>query len=186
LGTPSALVLTNATGTPAAINLTNATALPKAALPTGSILQVVNGQSSTTITGNSLSYTSIGLSVSITPISASSKLFIMVSFNAYCQSNQAYDEAYAAFDIYNGSSSVAESGLTSRWGNSSQAGRIQADMNMQAFVNSSSTSSRTYTVRGKVQNASDYFYIAMPDYVYAPGAITINNTGNITIFEIAA
>lgn len=41
LGTPSTLVLTNATGTPSSINLANATNLPKAALPTGSVLQVV-------------------------------------------------------------------------------------------------------------------------------------------------
>src|ERR1043166_3714229 len=34
LGTPSLLVLTNATGTPSAINLTNATNLPSGALPT--------------------------------------------------------------------------------------------------------------------------------------------------------
>ena len=152
----------------------------------GNVLQVVNGSSSTQVTGTSTAYTSIGLSASITPSIATSKLLIIVSFNAYVETLQTIDEAYAAFDIYNGSSSIAESGITNRWGNSSSAGRIQADMNMHAYIDASSTSSRTYTVRGKVFNGSDYRYIAMPDFVYFSAALPINNTGHITILEIAA
>lgn len=181
--TDRTLTLPDNTGT---LLSSSAQGIPKSALPTGSVLQVVNAQSSTPVTGASTSYVSIGLSASITPISATSKLFIVVSFNAYVEVLQVYDEAYAAFDIYNGSSSIAESGLTNRWGNSSSSGRIQADMNMQAYINASNTSSRTYTVRGKLQSASDYRYIAMPSFVYSPGAINITNTGNITILEIAA
>lgn len=68
LGTPSTLVLTNATG------------LPKAALPAGSVLQVVSATKTDTFTTSSSSFTDItGLSVSITPTSSSSK--ILVTYN---------------------------------------------------------------------------------------------------------
>ena len=61
-------------GTPSAINLSNATALPKAALPAGTVLQVVSGTGfgGVTIGGTAASV----LSASITPTSTSSKILI--------------------------------------------------------------------------------------------------------------
>jgi len=67
-------------GTPSAINLTNATALPKAALPTGSTLQVVQTVKTDTFSTASSSFTDItGLSVSITPTSSSNKILVLYS-----------------------------------------------------------------------------------------------------------
>jgi hypothetical protein len=68
-------------GTPSALVLTNATALPKAALPTGSVLQVVQGTTTTTTTYSSAqTWTSMSsfLSASITPTSSSSKILIFL------------------------------------------------------------------------------------------------------------
>ena len=66
LGTPSTLVLTNATG------------LAAAALPAGSILQVVSTTKTDTFSVASVTFTDItGLSVSITPRSTSSKILIL-------------------------------------------------------------------------------------------------------------
>jgi hypothetical protein len=80
LGTPSALVLTNATGTPASINLSNATALPKTALPTGSVVNVANtfsvGPVSIANSGNGRVYADL-LTISYTPISASNKIILL-------------------------------------------------------------------------------------------------------------
>ena len=76
-GLTSPLSATNL-GTPSAINLSNATALPKAALPTGCILQVVQG--TTTTIGNNTSnssWVSTNLSASITPLSATSKILVL-------------------------------------------------------------------------------------------------------------
>ena len=87
LGTPSALVLTNATGTPSAINLSNATALPKAALPTGSVLQVVQSIKTDAQVFNAGStdqttFYEIGdLTLSITPRSASSKILLIAQMS---------------------------------------------------------------------------------------------------------
>jgi hypothetical protein len=68
LGTPSALVLTNATG------------LPRAALPTGSVLQVVQTTNTAAFTTTSTSYVTL-MTVSITPSSASNKVLITFGTN---------------------------------------------------------------------------------------------------------
>jgi hypothetical protein len=54
--------------------------IPKAALPTGSVLQVVSTTKTDTFTNSSTSFVDItGLSVSITPTSSSSKILVMYS-----------------------------------------------------------------------------------------------------------
>ena len=56
--------------------------IPKAALPTGSVLQVVSTTKTDTFTTTATSFTDItGLSVSITPTSASSKILVFVNVN---------------------------------------------------------------------------------------------------------
>lgn len=65
-------------GTPSAINLSNATALPKAALPTGSVLQVVQATSTTYYQTTSSTYQQTNLTTTITPTSATSKILVMV------------------------------------------------------------------------------------------------------------
>jgi hypothetical protein len=53
--------------------------IPKAALPTGSVLQVVNATYGTATTSSSASYSDTGLTASITPTSSSSKILVIVS-----------------------------------------------------------------------------------------------------------
>lgn len=53
--------------------------IPKAALPTGSVLQVVNATYSTQTSTNSSSKVATGLTATITPTSASSKILIIVT-----------------------------------------------------------------------------------------------------------
>jgi len=54
--------------------------IPKAALPTGSVLQVVQTYKTDSFSTNATSYTNVtGLSASITPTSATSKILVMVS-----------------------------------------------------------------------------------------------------------
>jgi hypothetical protein len=66
-------------GTPSAINLSNATALPKAALPSGSVLQILQNTTTANIITSSTSFVSTGFSQSITPISASNKVLININ-----------------------------------------------------------------------------------------------------------
>ncbi len=80
----SPVLTTPALGTPASGVLTNCTGVPAAALPAGSVLQVVSTTKSDTFTSSvSATFTDItGMSVSITPRSTSSK--ILVSFVLNC------------------------------------------------------------------------------------------------------
>jgi len=67
-------------GTPSALVLTNATALPKAALPTGSVVQVQNtfspGPVAIANSGSGRVYADL-LTISYTPISASNKIILL-------------------------------------------------------------------------------------------------------------
>jgi hypothetical protein len=69
-------------GTPSTLVLTNATSLPKAALPAGTVVQVVQyvipGSSYTTFTGFN---TNTQIQGSITPTSASSKILVTMNYN---------------------------------------------------------------------------------------------------------
>jgi len=55
--------------------------IPKAALPTGSVLQVVNATQSTEVSTSTNVYVDTGLSASITPIFSTSKILILISQN---------------------------------------------------------------------------------------------------------
>jgi hypothetical protein len=55
--------------------------IPKAALPTGSVLQVVNATYSTTVsTSDSGNYIDTGVTATITPTASSSKILVLVNF----------------------------------------------------------------------------------------------------------
>jgi hypothetical protein len=55
------------------------TGLAKASLPTGSVLQVVNATYATLVSSSSATYADTGLSATITPTSATSKILVFVS-----------------------------------------------------------------------------------------------------------
>ena len=74
---PSIVLNTPALGTPASGVLTNCTGVPAAALPAGSVLQVVSSTKSDTFSSATLGWLDVtGLSVSITPRSTSSKIMV--------------------------------------------------------------------------------------------------------------
>jgi len=58
--------------------LTNATALPKTALPSGSVLQVVQSVYRLTASSTSTTFASTGLTASITPTFSTSRILVMV------------------------------------------------------------------------------------------------------------
>jgi hypothetical protein len=79
---PSIVLTTPALGTPASGVLTNCTGVAAAALPSGSVLQVVQGSTDSQLAITSATYTDItGLSASITPRSASNKILVLYRIN---------------------------------------------------------------------------------------------------------
>jgi hypothetical protein len=75
----SPTLTTPALGTPSSLVLTNATGLTAASLPAGSILQVLSTAKTDTFSTASTTFTDVtGMSVTITPRSTSSKILIMV------------------------------------------------------------------------------------------------------------
>ena len=66
-----------ASGVPSASNITTGT-LPRAQLPTGSVLQVVNGTTSTLASSSSGTFVDTTLTATITPQFATSKILVIV------------------------------------------------------------------------------------------------------------
>jgi len=60
-----------------ASKLTGSRTIPKGTMPAGSVLQVVNTTTTTLVTNSTTTYTSTGLSLNITPSSATSKILVM-------------------------------------------------------------------------------------------------------------
>ena len=144
LGTPSALVLTNATGTPAAINLANATALPRTAMPTGSVIQTVTGTTSLFATSSGGVQVTM-LEVTITPTSTTSKIIFMYS-NSYCDNQGSSQDGLIYLRRGGSSGTVITNGSTGYSNYFWSAARIQVPV-QGTFVDSpASTSSQTYGV----------------------------------------
>jgi hypothetical protein len=105
LGTPSALVLTNATALPAA-QLTGTQTIPKATLPTGSVLQVVQTTTATSASTTSTStFTDTTLTASITPISSTSKIFVLIMQTVQV-ANQSNPYATGVWQLLRGSTVI--------------------------------------------------------------------------------
>jgi hypothetical protein len=93
-------------GTPASINLANATNLPKAALPTGSVLQVVQYSTTTQVTTTSTSFVDVtNFTASITPTSSTSKILALINLNGVLHG--ATTAQAASFRILRGASEIA-------------------------------------------------------------------------------
>jgi len=98
--------------------------IPKAALPTGSVLQVVYGSTSTTVSSSTNTYIDTNLTATITPTSSSSKILVIVDQNG---TNKNTTGPYMAIRIVRGSTTVLNyaitdgysSGSVNRWGSSS-------------------------------------------------------------------
>ena len=78
-------------------------AITSAALPAGSVLQVVQGTYSTTVTSTSTSPVDTGLSASITPSSASNKILVMVS---HPNSDKRSGDAFINMSLFRDASSI--------------------------------------------------------------------------------
>ena len=147
--------------------------IPKAALPTGSVLQVVNATFSTAQTTTSTSYQASGLTLSITPTSNTSKILISASvpYDTYGGTlNQ------ASLTLYRGATNLITNGFSLLSGGSGL--NLQAGSSALSWLDSpATTSSTTYTIYFRVTtNASG----PCTARVFVDGY-----TGSLTAMEIA-
>ena len=150
--------------------------IPKSALPTGSVLQVVNfayssGGSSTTST----SFQASALTASITPTSSSSKILILCSFPVYGVYNGG---DYCVTTIYRGATNVGGGAYSGLSATSSYAWGLNQGYdiytNIMYLDSPATTSSTTYRM---------YFKSLLGQTVYALDSAWASS---ITLLEIAA
>ena len=149
------------------LSLSAVTALPSGV--GGKVLQVVTGTDSTTRSTTSTSYVTASntLSVSITPSSASNKVFVIVSTSA-----RVTDQTFLT--IYRGATNIGNSeGMVELYFNTS-SGDHRCGVTMSILDSPSTTSATTYQLYLKVASGST-------------GYINHNSTKcSITAFEIGA
>jgi hypothetical protein len=147
--------------------------IPKAALPTGSVLQVVQGTLTSQFSSTSTSFVDTGLSASITPITSSSKILISFTSQVLMQVNG----ALIAADIYrNGSSLSGEStyGYVYLYTAGAQP---TAPLVFQYLDSPATTSSTTYKIYARSNNSTTWYF---------GGSNSPNVKATITLMEIAA
>ena len=138
----------------------------------GKILQVVNATDSTARSTTSTSFVTASntLSVSITPSSTSSKIFLIANSNGYA--NNAGLNAY--FTIYRGATNLgnASNGMINWWDETNR--QIGNGWSITYLDSPATTSATTYQVYMKVDSGTTAF-------------MNYNTTlGSITAFEVGA
>ena len=93
-----------------ASQLTGTQTIPRGTLPTGSVLQVVNGTYSTIVSSSNNTYVDTGLTATITPTSATSKILVSVSQNVIQKSVNT--GAYLKITVLRGSTVIGTPAVT--------------------------------------------------------------------------
>jgi len=117
----------------------------------GHVIQTLDQTQSTTTTTSSTSFVTTGLSVTITPKKANSKILITTSGTSYCN----YDDLHQYHTIYRGSTHLAPSaqGFTLFSAGSNSSGRW-SNSGMTYVDSPNTTSAVTYTIYFRCSNSS--------------------------------
>lgn len=147
---------------------TSSRGIAKASMPTGSVLQVITdtqpGEQSTT----SSSFVDTALSITITPTSATSKIFLLYTGSA---GNDGAQESYLTLVRNSTNLGSGTSGMMRVWFNGSGSYHFSG-MSMSFLDSPATTSATTYKVQFRTNSG----------IVYISGG---NSTDSLTVFEIA-
>jgi hypothetical protein len=160
LGTPSSGVMTNVTGIPAA-QITGSQAIPKSTLPTGSVLQVVSSGTQTQVSSTSGStWVDTGISLAITPTSATSTVLVLVSMNGLRKVATTNSGVAVALQLLRGVSTIANIGNDNASTDTTANGGYNTTAASTCYLDSpATTSSTTYKVQfNNARNAADTIY----------------------------
>lgn len=146
--------------------LASGQSIPKAALPTGSVLQVVSSTFTSSFTSSSGAFVSIGLTASITPTSASSKILVLI--DSFVRSDSAN---FLNATIYRNATNLGSTfGLKGLYVNAA----FILPVPFAYYDSPSTTSSTSYTLYMRTESATTF-------YLEAGGRVS-----TITLMEIAA
>lgn len=158
--------------------------IPKAALPTGSVLQVVNATYSTEVQILTTTLTDTGLTASITPTSATSKILVIVSL-AGSLNRFTNESIELKARLLRGSTTILDMGSTNGLGF-----RIGAGIDGGGRITVASTMSLSYLDSPATTSSTTYKMQAAPSTTSNSGRATINwgsdVNSTITLMEIAA
>ena len=158
-----------------ASNISSGT-LGKARLPTGSVLQVVQGSTNTQISTASTSFVTTNLSASITPSSSTSKILVLMSMGDVGAQNAGSGVNGAGFTLYKNGSNITSNLANQISYNSISSSGLTIGGFSSAYLDSpATTSATTYTVYMRTAGASSTMYIFRD-----------NTFGVITLMEISA
>ena len=152
--------------TGATLDVTNATVTGLPA--SGKVLQVVTGTYATQATTSSTTFTDSGLSVSITPSSASNKILIIASNGI--GTNNAAGVCHATIDRSGTNLGNSTNGMLASY---STAGMVFSDGSFSKLDSPSTTSSITYKYQFRIGNASYIAYAQFSDILASITALEI-------------
>jgi hypothetical protein len=155
-----------------ASNISSGT-LGKARLPTGSVLQVVNGTYGTLVSSGTATYIDTGLTATITPTSASSKILVLVAQNGV--SKTASGTASVGLILLRGSTTI--NGIALSWGYGLSS-RIDDNTLSTCYLDSpATTSATTYKTQFRNNDGGGTVYMQYNG---------TNSLSTITLMEISA
>jgi hypothetical protein len=162
--------------------------IPKAALPTGSVLQVVNTTKTDVFTTTSTSFVDVtGFSATITPTSASSKILVMISFCFSSNSGAGYPQTRILRDstaVYVGDAAGSRTrALNDTYGYSQDNGYI-TPASAQFLDSPATTSAITYKLQALQTSGNTVRIGATGDD--SDSSTRIRTASSIVLMEIAA
>jgi len=135
-------------------SLTGTQTIPRGTLPTGSVLQVVQGTYATIQSTSSTSFVDTNLTASITPSSSASKVLVFVNLNGCLSLNSLSSSLQCT--LVRGSTSIcnfADAGLTN-FASRNDFG----DCAVTYLDSPATTSSTTYKVQGRSSNGGTVYW----------------------------
>jgi hypothetical protein len=153
----------------------------------GKTLQIVESTTDSQVSANAESWTDL-LTLSITPVSSSSQLYVDTTFNVVVYtSNKPWSQSLCKFRIYD-VTNTTELNSTVIGGNTGPSDFsnqwMQNDVSMKAKASSTGTSVRSFKVQG-YSFSTWYTYRVFCDAVEYASSYTSNNVGMISILERA-
>ena len=165
------------TGALPAISGANLTGLTSSQMPAGSVLQVINGNTSTAVTSTAVStWVDTGITATITPSSTSSKIIVLINIcGIWRNSGEAWNRTGLQF--LRGVTVIGVTALAQGWDRTTSENR-EAGAMYSIYDSPSTTSATTYKVQFQAEALSSTTGIA----VQKDG-----NSGqsNIFLYEIA-